>query len=167
MSASRTSVAALCLLTAVVLQLSVVNRLALPYGRPDLALVVVVSLALCQGPLIGALAGFATGLAGDLLSLHTLGLLALTWCLVGYLAGLFHRDADRSIAVPMVAQALAAGFAGILEVELASVLPASGIHPVGTLSVVASAVVYDSLLTPFVFPVVRGLVRRLDQTTRP
>jgi hypothetical protein len=50
--------AAVWLLTAVLLQLGVVNRLHIPFGDPNLAIVTVLSLALLEGPAFGMTAGF-------------------------------------------------------------------------------------------------------------
>ena len=61
----RLVLAVAAILTALLLQVDVVNRLHLPGGHPDLVLLVVVSLALVGGPAYGAVAGFAAGFAAD------------------------------------------------------------------------------------------------------
>ena len=63
----RAALSVLLVAAAVVLQLTVVNRLTLPGGgAPDLVLLVVIALALCGGPAAGALTGFCAGLSLDL-----------------------------------------------------------------------------------------------------
>ena len=79
-------------LTALLLQSTVLSRLPLPGGAPDLLLVLVVAYALAEGPLSGTVTGFCAGLLADLTSDHELGRTALVLALVGYVAGLVHDD---------------------------------------------------------------------------
>ena len=74
------------LLAAVVVQLTVVNRLPLPAAAPDLVLLAVTAIAVCTSPLAGTLAGFAGGLALDVAppASHYAGEYALIFCLAGY-----------------------------------------------------------------------------------
>jgi rod shape-determining protein MreD len=73
---------------AVLLQLSVASDLSLVAGAPDLVLVVLCGLALARGPEVGCAAGFAAGLALDLLAEHALGRDALIYCVAGYCLGM-------------------------------------------------------------------------------
>jgi rod shape-determining protein MreD len=84
----RNLTATLLIIAALVLQVSLVNRL-LGWFAPDLVLLVVVALAAIRGPLAGAVIGFCGGLAYDLLppANHTLGQYALVLCALGYAAG--------------------------------------------------------------------------------
>ena len=79
---------AVILLAAVIIQLTVVNRLPLPAAAPDLVLLAVTAIAVCTSPLAGALAGFAGGLALDVAPpvTHYAGEYALIFCLAGYAA---------------------------------------------------------------------------------
>jgi rod shape-determining protein MreD len=89
---------AVVMFTALVLQLSFVNLLPLPGGGPDLVVLGLASLAFVQGELAGALLGFLSGLALDLVppSDGPVGRWALVLCLVGYLAGRIGRWAASS-----------------------------------------------------------------------
>lgn len=87
MSAVRSVLAGLLVLIAVLLQTSVVARLALPLVRLDLVLVLVVAVALTAGPGLGAAVGFGAGLLTDLMADHPAGAVALVLCLVGYAGG--------------------------------------------------------------------------------
>jgi len=86
-SAVRSVLAGLLVLVAVLLQTSVVARLALPLVRLDLVLVLVVAVALTAGPGLGAAVGFGAGLLTDLMADHPAGAVALVLCLVGYAGG--------------------------------------------------------------------------------
>lgn len=165
--ASARFAAAVWLLTAVLLQLGVVNRLHIPYGDPNLALVTVLSLALIEGPGLGMTAGFAAGLLGDLLGTHTIGRLALVWTLVGYAAGLARTETSRrgrNPIPPMVFVGVgtlvaALGYAGLAVVSGEAHAP---VAQLARLSLVTAA--YDVLLTPLLYPVLRALLIRLDPT---
>ena len=82
----RVLLSGLVLLAAVLLQIIVINSLPLPGASgPDLVLVVVAALAVTGGPMEGALAGFAGGLALDIAppAVHLVGQQALGFCVVG------------------------------------------------------------------------------------
>src|SRR5260370_14937409 len=86
----RALLSAAAVLAALVLQLTVVNRLPWPGGgTPDLVLLVVVALALCGSPASGALTGFLAGLSLDIAppASYLTGQYAPLFCLVGYACG--------------------------------------------------------------------------------
>lgn len=77
-------------------------------GAPDLVCIVVVSIALLRGPELGALAGFASGLALDALTWQPLGLAALVYTLVAYCAGsVGERLSDHAPLSPLIVVAVA------------------------------------------------------------
>lgn len=96
------------LLFAGLLQVTVATPIEVASGHPDLMLVLVVSLALLRGPLLGSVAGFSAGLVIDLAAIQTLGLSSLLLTFVGYWAGRFGLVTSRSSPYPpLVAVALA------------------------------------------------------------
>jgi rod shape-determining protein MreD len=108
MSGAAVAKAALLLLLAGLLQATIVSSLEVGSGHPDLTLVLVVSIALLRGPLLGAVAGFWAGLVLDVAAFETLGLSSLLLTLVGYLAGRFGEATSKSSPhPPLVAVALA------------------------------------------------------------
>ena len=70
-------------------QITVATDLDVLGGRPDLVVIVVISIALLCGPLAGAVAGFAGGFLVDALGLGVIGATSLTLTSVGYAAGLW------------------------------------------------------------------------------
>ena len=83
----RALISVVVVAVTVVLQLTVVDRIAFPGGAgPDLVLLVVAALALAGGPMAGVLTGFLAGLALDVAppGSHFVGQNALVFCLVGY-----------------------------------------------------------------------------------
>ena len=162
MTAQRFLLGAASIVTALLLQITVVARLPLPGAAPDLLLVLVVAYALAEGPMSGMVTGFVAGLLADGLSTHELGRLALAYALAGYLTGLLQDDTDRSTLHPFGAVALGAltALAAYAAVGVLLGDPRISLHPV--LRAAVSGVPYDVVLTPFVVPLVGGLVRRLD-----
>ncbi|GAB3903621.1 hypothetical protein GCM10027612_70340 [Microbispora bryophytorum subsp. camponoti] len=76
---ARNLLAALLLFVALVLQVSVVNRLLFSWA-PDLVLLTVAALATRRGPVPGAVIGFCGGLAYDLLPPPTTRWASTRWC---------------------------------------------------------------------------------------
>jgi rod shape-determining protein MreD len=164
---SRHFAAVVWLLTAVLVQLGIVTRLHFPIGPPNVALLAVISLALVEGPAVGMSYGFGAGLLGDLLGAHAIGRLALVWTVLGYLVGLVRTDENRESRNPLVPM-LVIG-AGTLGATLAfaalGVVVGDPHAPIRTLIRVAlAATLYNVLLTPFLYPPLRGLLGRLDVT---
>ena len=92
-------------------------------------LVVLVSIALLRGPVLGATAGFWAGLVVDFAALAAIGLTSLLLTLVGYGAGRFGEMTSRSSAhAPLVAVAGATVAAtlgsGLLHFMLGQTAPA-------------------------------------------
>jgi len=149
-------------LTVLLLQVTVVGRLPLPGVEPDLLLVLVVAFALAEGPMSGLVTGWCAGLLADALSAHELGRLALAYALAGYLAGMLQDDTDRSTLQPFGAVALGAVVSLGAYTTVGLLLSDPRVTLDAVLHNLVSAVPYDVVLTPFVVPLVAGLVRRLD-----
>lgn len=162
MTAQRFLLGAVSVVTALLLQLTVVARLPLPGSAPDLLLVLVIAFALAEGPMSGMVTGFVAGLFADGLSTHEIGRLALAYAVAGYVTGMVHDDTERSTLQPFGAVALGA-LTALAAYAVEGILlgdPRITVHPV--LQAAFSSVPYDVVLTPFVVPFVAGLVRRLD-----
>ena len=161
MTVPRALLGVVAVVTAVLLQGTVLARLALPGAAPDLVLVVVVAIALVEGSRSGLLTGFGAGLLSDLSSDVELGRLALTYAVVGGLAGLLEED-DRSAVLPFVAVGLGAVVALVVYGAQGVLLGDERVTMSAFVRSLASTVPYSVVLTPFVVPVVGLLVRRLD-----
>jgi rod shape-determining protein MreD len=162
-TARRFLLGAATVLTALLLQTTVLTRLPLPGGAPDLLLVLVVGFALVEGPLSGTVTGFVAGLLADLGADHELGRTALVLAVVGYAAGLPYDDGHRSTLLPFaVVGASAAGAVTLFATE-GLLLADPRITGSAYASALAGTVTYCVLLTPFVVPGVGLLVRRLDE----
>jgi rod shape-determining protein MreD len=152
---------ALALLAAAIAQVSVVARLPLPGGHPDLVLLLLATAALLEGPVTGALLGFVVGLFGDLMSTHVLGRSALVCCLLGYLVGLLADATERSVAIALIVVSGAVAGGTLANVAVAGLISdvAAGTPAQALLRAVVAAL-YAALLTPFLFPAMAAGVRR-------
>jgi rod shape-determining protein MreD len=151
-------------LTALLVQVTIVNRIPLPDGRPDLVVLVVVALALVRGPEYGALVGFVSGLAADVVppADHTLGRLALAYAVVGYAAGLLEDAEERSVLTPVLVVAAGSAVAVIGYAGIGGLVGDERITIAALRNSLVATVIYDVVLAPFVVPVVSGAARRAD-----
>ena len=85
----------LVVLTLLVLQTTVFTHLRVFGAVPDLCLVGTIAMAYEEGPIPGAIFGFASGLATDLFLITPVGLSALAYALTGYGVGLFQSGLIR------------------------------------------------------------------------
>ncbi|PJE94647.1 rod shape-determining protein MreD [Streptomyces carminius] len=150
--------------TALVVQVSVLARLQLPGAVPDLLLLTVLALALVYGHTAGALIGFGAGLLADLAppADHAVGRYALVLCVIGYAAGLTRPETGRhrSATVPMLVVAGAALSSTLLYAGVGALVGDTAARHVGLGGLLTTATVYDLLLAPFTVPVIMALARR-------
>jgi rod shape-determining protein MreD len=162
MTAGRVLLSTLLVVTAAILQVTVVNRLPLPGAGPDLVLLVVIGLAVVAGPTAGASIGFGAGLLVDLLppTATEFGRWALVFCVIGYLAGQIQVDARRSALIILGAVAGLAALSSLLFAGVGLLFGDPRITGELVVSTTVSSVLYDLLLAPFVIPGVMALARR-------
>jgi rod shape-determining protein MreD len=165
----RALLSAVVLAVALVLQLTIVNRLPWPgAGGPDLVLLVVVALGMCSGPAVGAVTGFCAGLGLDIAppGSYLIGEYALVFCLVGYLAGRLRSAANES-ALLAVAAAMAVAAAGeALYALIGLAVSDPQVSWAAVRQVLPSAIIYDVAGTPFVMFAIVRLVRWADALGR-
>jgi len=156
----RAAMSAALLLVAIVLQITVLDNIRLPFGAaPDLVLVTVVALALTGGPLEGALSGFWAGLALDIAppATHLVGQYALVFCVVGYACGRFAGRLDDLAWAPIGVVALGSAAGELLYALTGIVFGDADITWTAVRHLLPASVGYDVLLSPFVlYAVTRG-----------
>jgi rod shape-determining protein MreD len=105
---------AVVVFAALLVQLSIVNRIELAGVTGNVLVVVVVAGGYTAGPERGAIVGFAIGLTFDLLLTTPLGQTALVYTAVGYVAGLVATGLIRSSKLAVVLMATLAAPAAML-----------------------------------------------------
>ena len=86
----------LLLVVTLTLQLTLLGGIRIAGVHPDAMVLVAVAAGLVGGTDRGATMGFATGLVTDLFLQTPFGLSDLTFCIVGYLVGMFQGGLIRS-----------------------------------------------------------------------
>ncbi len=160
----RTLALAAVIVTALLLQSTVFTQLKLVGVRPELLYVVTILMAILEGPNEGAIVGFAGGMAQDFLLNQPKGITALTLTLLGYTVGLARQYiVSPSPLLPTVLVAVGT-FAGVIFYEIVSFLLGQADDPLlFSLRVALLTAVYNAILTPLVYPV----LRRIFEGSRP
>lgn len=150
---SRPWTAAGALIAALVLQVGLAPHFAVAGVTPSFPLLVVVTLALVQGPSSGAVAGFAAGVMLDLLGSGPVGAWALVLGLTGYLGGMLHENLFAEGWLAPVTVAVVAGL--LAETAYLVLMTVLGVAPAfweSVRSVVLPRAVYNALLVLLVYP---------------
>ncbi len=157
------SIAAI-LVVALALQSTLLTRVTLLGVIPQVLLVVIVSLAYLQGERVGVAAGFFGGLMQDLLLADSVvGLYAMVYLLIGYMIGSIRKYApSESVWMPVLIVAGASAVAETGYATLNIILGQQWVSLLFTLKVAGLVVLYNTLLTPFVFPLVRRLAEKFS-----
>ncbi len=150
--------------TALLLQSTIFAQIELAGARPELLYLVTIGLAMLEGPSAGAIGGFSAGMAQDFLLHAPKGITALTLTLVGYVVGTIRpyiTTPSPILPVLMVGGFTAGGvlFYGFVAFLLGQL--AEGL--LYLLRVAVLSAVYNAILTPLVYPV----LRRLTEASRP
>jgi rod shape-determining protein MreD len=153
------------LVGAVVLQSTLVAQVTILGVIPQLVLIVVVSLAFTDGPRVGVVTAFAGGLLQDLLLPQSIvGLTALVYVLIAYTVGSFREySTTDSVWAPVFAVAVSSFVAEVSYALLAVIMGQPWVSVTFTAKVIGLIVLYNTLLTPLTFP----LIRRVADRFRP
>jgi len=136
----------------VVLQSTILGKVAILGVRPDLALVVLMFVALRRGSMTAQVSGFAAGIVEDLVSASPVGFHMLLRTLIGFLYGIFSGNVFVDpLLMPIVLTIVATILKGVISglVSLLFGLQSSGfMYFAGRLWIEAG---YNALAAPFLF----------------
>ena len=159
----RASAIAAVVVLALAVQSTVLSYATILGVIPQVALVVVMSLAFTDGERVGLVVGFFAGLLQDLQlpAGSIVGLYALVYTLVGYSVGLL-RDYTpaESVWAPVLTVAAASAVVEASYATLAILFGQEWVSITFTAKVIGLVVLYNTLLTPLVFPLVRKVADR-------
>lgn len=145
----RKLVAALAVVLALLVQLTIINGLALPGGgTPDLVLLCVIAIGMTGGPSCGVIAGFSAGLALDLAppASQLVGQYALVLCLVGYCSGRLRFTLRHSAVLALIAAAALAALGEALSAVLTLALDTPEVTGATVAQVLPPTAAYDAVL---------------------
>ena len=151
-------------ITGLLLQSTVFSQIRLLGVMPELMYLVVVVVAVLEGPREGAIVGFAAGMAQDFLIPGPKGATALTLTLLGYTMGLA-RDYVASPSPLLPTMLVAAGTAaGVAFHEITTFLVGQTNPGFGQdLKIIIFSGIYGGVLTPVFYPLLRRTLERSRQ----
>ena len=152
------------IVTALLLQSTVFASLRLLGVRPEFLYLVTIVVAFLEGPNEGAVIGFISGFAQDLVLNEPKGILALTLTLLGYTMGMLRQYiVSPSPFLPVVLVALGTA-AGVTFYVVVSFLLGNYDSTIAfAVRVALLSALYNAILTPLVFPI----LRRVFEGSRP
>jgi rod shape-determining protein MreD len=151
---------ALVIVICVVLQTTLFTHLRIDGVVPEVGLVAVLAVAFYDGAESGAWFGFAMGLSIDLFLSTPLGLSALSYAITGYAVGVVQSGMVRTPpAIAPLLGGLGGFFGGLVFLAVGAVVGQEGFLSLASLKTVAIAALYDALIAPIVFPLVRRATR--------
>ncbi|MDZ4181098.1 MAG: rod shape-determining protein MreD [Coriobacteriia bacterium] len=157
---------AAALLAAMLLQVAVAPHIAIAGVAPNFLLLVVIALALLDGPRAGTASGFAAGLAFDLLGSGPIGPAALVLCVVGWVAGSLQANMfAEGWRLPVTVAFLTSLVAEVSYAIVLAVLGAGSPLLAAFTGVMLPAAVYNGMLALFLFPVLARFLRRERRVT--
>lgn len=146
---------------SVLLQVALAPYIAIGGVTPNFLLLIVITLALTEGPVAGGTSGFAAGLLFDLLGAGPVGPMALVLCVVGYLAGLLHEQMfAEGWLLPLTVLASAALGVELSYGLLLSLLGEGGRFGSMLLLKMLPGTAYNTVLALLVFPWLARFLRR-------
>lgn len=159
---ARVAAVGALIVVALALQSTVLAQVTVLGVIPQVVLVVVVSLAYSDGERVGVVSGFFAGLLLDLLLPQSIiGLTSLVYTLIGYGVGSSRQYAPQeSVWTPVLVVALSSAVAEVGYALLAIILGQPWVSIAFTAKVVGLVVLYNTLLTPFVFPIANRVAAR-------
>ncbi len=157
---------AVALAVATVLQAAVAPHMAIFGVTPNFILLVVVTLAMVEGPTPGAVAGFVGGLIFDMLGSGPIGPGALVLTAVGFLAGSLARNMfSESWVMPVTVVAVASVVTELVYGALLAFIGAEQQFLDIILTIVLPGALYNTLLAMLVYPWLARFLRRESEMT--
>lgn len=145
---------------SVVVQQAAVSQISIFGVSADLTPLVVMSVGLLTGSLLGAVTGFGIGLFVDLAFVQTLGVTSLLFIAIGYWSGRLRelRDPAHGL-VPLALGAVATAFAGIGMAVIQFLLGVDSPVSLLLFQQLVIAVLVNTLIALPVYTVVRRIIQ--------
>jgi rod shape-determining protein MreD len=154
------------LVICIVLQSTILGRVAIRGVRPDLAMLLLVFVSIRRGAMVGQVSGFASGFLEDLMNVSPLGFHSLLRAVTGYLFGLLSGNVFID---PFLMPIILAVFATILKGILSGIVSALfGIESSGFITFAGRLwieVGYNGIVAPFFFALL-NLFKVFKQTDK-
>ncbi len=136
----------------ILLQSTILGKIAIRGVRPDLALIVLIFVSVRRGSMVGQVSGFATGFLEDLMNVSPLGFHSLMRTVIGYVYGLLSGNMFIDpILLPIILTVIATILKGILAGIISAIF---GIEASGFITFTGRLwieVGYNGVMAPFFF----------------
>jgi rod shape-determining protein MreD len=151
------------LFVAALVQVTVLNRLDVFGGTPDLLLLTLVGVSLLRGSVFGAAGGFGAGLVVDTADLGTLGLTSLVLTVAGYWIGRYGETTGRDRGhAPFVSVAVVTVLASFGELVLHFMIGDHVSARLVLLDALFPSILLNLALTAPVYALCRRVLRPLE-----
>lgn len=149
------------IVAAALLQAGLAPYMAIGGVVPNFLLLVVVTIALVEGPAAGCSAGFACGIIFDLLGTGPVGPMAFVLAVTGYLAGLLHENMfAEGWLLPITVLGVASLGAELAYGLILGLVGAGGPFLLTFVTKMLPAAVYNTALGLLVYPWLARILRR-------
>ena len=136
----------------ILLQSTILGKIAIRGVRPDLALIVLIFVSVRRGSMVGQVSGFATCFLEDLMNVSPLGFHSLMRTVIGYVYGLLSGNMFIDpILLPIILTVIATILKGILAGIISAIF---GIEASGFITFTGRLwieVGYNGVIAPFFF----------------
>ena len=140
------------LVICIVLQSTILGRIAIRGVRPDLAMLVLVFVSVRRGAMVGQVSGFASGFLEDLMNVSPLGFHSLLRAVTGYLFGLLSGNVFIDpFLMPIILAVVATLLKGLLSGIVSALF---GIASSGFITFTGRIWIemgYNGIIAPFLF----------------
>jgi rod shape-determining protein MreD len=154
------------LLICILLQSTILGRIAIRGVRPDLAMLVLVFVSVRRGPMVGQVSGFASGFLEDLMNVSPLGFHSLLRAVTGYLFGLLSGNVFIDpFLMPIILAVVATLLKGLLSGVVSALF---GIASSGFITFTGRIWIemgYNGVVAPFLFALL-NLFRAFKQADK-
>lgn len=158
---NRTLAAVIAVVIATLLQAGLAPHLAIGGVTPNFLLLVVITLALTNGPMSGATVGFVAGLIFDLLGTGPVGPGALVLSVTGYLVGSLHAQMfAEGWLLPLTVLAVGTLAAEVAYALLLGLLGSGGPFWLALFTKILPSAAYNTALALLVYPWLARFLRR-------
>lgn len=158
----------LVVVTLVVFQTTFFEHVRVLDVIPDLCLVATIAVAYEDGPVTGAIFGFLSGLSIDLFLSTPVGLSALAFSVTGYAMGVLQGGlVYATIWITPVLGLLGGLAGGLLFATAGEIAGERGLLSGHGVELIFLAALYDALIAPLVFRLIRWAAHDADSARGP
>lgn len=142
----------LALVICILLQSTILGKIALGGVRPDLAMLVLIFVSMRRGSMVGQVSGFASGFLEDLMNVSPLGFHSLMRTVIGFLFGLLSGNVFIDpFLMPIILAVVGTLLKGILSGIISALFGLASSGFITFTGRIWIEVGYNGVIAPFLF----------------